>query len=134
MIARPYTLSCHCGAVRFEVDAELGAVSDCNCSTCARHGFLHWSVPKSAIRLLTWQIPLSVYAWRDIVEGHHFCPTCGVGIMRAGYPNDHVNVNARCIEGVDVFELNIGRYDGRHDMPPGPEQPGDIASGKLSKR
>ena len=66
--------------------------------------------------------------WRDVLEGHQFCPTCGVGLIRMGYPNDHANVNARCFEGVDVFDLEIERYDGRHDMPPGPEQPGDFAS------
>ena len=33
---RPYTLSCHCGNIRFEVDAELENVGECNCSTC-RH-------------------------------------------------------------------------------------------------
>ena len=89
----------------------------------ARHGFVHWQVPKSAIKLLTWKTTLSSYVWRHVLEGHQFCPVCGVGLIRAGYPNDHVNVNARCIEGIDVFELNIVRYDGRHDMPPGPEEP-----------
>jgi hypothetical protein len=41
-------------------------------------------------------------------------------LLRTGYLNDHVNVNARCIEGADIFTLQIERYDGRHDMPPSP--------------
>ena len=38
--------SCHCGRVRFEVDAprEL-QVLDCNCSICRMSGFLHLIVP-----------------------------------------------------------------------------------------
>jgi len=34
-----------------------------------------------------------------------------------------VSVNARCLEGVDVFELKTERFDGRNLMPPGPMAP-----------
>jgi hypothetical protein len=71
------------------------------------------------VRLLTERRSLSVYAWGDL-EGHNFCPVCGVGLLRTGYPNDHVSVNARRLEGVDVFTLPTRGYDGRKDMPPGP--------------
>ncbi|WP_268906753.1 hypothetical protein [Ensifer adhaerens] len=40
--------------------------------------------------------------------------------MRSGYPDNRISINARCIEGVDVFTLEIERYDGRNDMFPGP--------------
>jgi hypothetical protein len=40
------TLSCHCGAIRLECNAPLERLGECNCSTCGRHGFLHWKVPK----------------------------------------------------------------------------------------
>jgi len=116
---RPYALSCHCGAIRLEVDADLSAVTECNCSTCRRSGFLHWKVATSAVRLLTEKRMIATYMWRD-VGGHMFCPTCGTGMMRMPYPGDRVSVNARCIEGVDVFKLEIKRYDGRNEMPPGP--------------
>jgi hypothetical protein len=119
---RPYRLFCHCGAIGVEVDAELGTVGECNCSTCARHGYLHWKVPLSAVRLLTQSRAMTTYLWRD-AAGHQFCPTCGVGMLRIGYPGDRVSVNARCLEDVDVFELTVSRYDGRHDMPPGPLPP-----------
>lgn len=116
---RPYVLSCHCGDIRMEVDADLGDLTECNCSTCRRSGFLHWKVPNSAVRLLSEKTRLSIYLWRDI-HGHQFCPTCGTGMLRTGYPADNVSVNARCIEYVDVFALDVRRYDGRNDMPPGP--------------
>jgi hypothetical protein len=37
-------------------------------------------------------------------------------MMRTGYKTDG-SLNARCIEGVDVFELKSRRYDGRREMP-----------------
>ena len=57
------------------------------------------------------KVQLSTYLWRDAVGGHHFCPVCGTALMRTGYKTG-VSLNARCLEGVDVFELKIGRYDG----------------------
>jgi hypothetical protein len=117
---RPYVLSCHCGAFRFEVDAELERVGECNCSTCGRYGMISWKVPASALKLLTWTTSLTSYKWREAVGGHEFCPCCGVMLMSSGYPGDIVAVNARCIEGIDVFTLQPARYDGRHEMPPGP--------------
>ena len=44
---------------------------------------------------------------------------CGTAMFRTGY-RDRMSVNARCLEGVDIFELEVGRYDGRNLMPPGP--------------
>ncbi|PDT45568.1 Gfa-like protein [Sinorhizobium fredii] len=117
---RPYRLSCHCGEIAIEVDAELSRLVECNCSTCRRSGFLHRKVDAAAVRLLTEKRRVSTYVWRGLAEGHHFCPTCGTAILRSGYPGDRVSLNARCIEGVDVFTLEVERYDGRNDMPPGP--------------
>ena len=91
----PYALSCHCGAIKLEVDAELTGLVECNCSTCARHGILHWKVPVEAVRLVTQKVALTGY-------------------------RDRISVNARCIEGIDVFTLKVERYDGRTLMPPGP--------------
>jgi hypothetical protein len=119
-VQRPHRLSCHCGAIRFEVDAELTGLEECNCSTCARSGFLHWKVPVEAVKLLTPMVHMTSYHWRDAGGGHEFCPTCGTAMLRNGY-RGHLSVNARCLEGVDIFQLRISRYDGRNDMPPGPE-------------
>jgi len=48
-----YRGSCHCGTVRFEVEApQRIECSDCNCSICAESGYLHLIVPKSKFKLL----------------------------------------------------------------------------------
>lgn len=35
-----YQGSCHCGAVRFEAEGEIGTATACNCSMCQRKGIL----------------------------------------------------------------------------------------------
>ncbi|HEV2362603.1 MAG TPA: GFA family protein [Caulobacteraceae bacterium] len=117
------TLSCHCGAVRIETNAELGVVTECNCSTCARHGFLHWKIRPDEARLLTTRTGVAAYWWRDFVGGHHFCKTCGTPICRTG--PGYFSVNARCLDDVDVFTLDVTRYDGRREMPGGETPPLD---------
>ena len=117
---RPFALSCHCRSIRLEVNADLEGLRECNCSTCRRSGFIHWYVPTDTVKLETQRTTLSTYVWREAHEGQHFCPTCGTVIFRTGYPGDRVSVNARCLEGVDVFDLKVERFDGRNKMPPGP--------------
>lgn len=54
---RTHAGGCHCGRVRFEVDApatlDVLDVLECNCSICRMTGFLHLIVPASRFRLLT---------------------------------------------------------------------------------
>lgn len=42
--------SCHCGAVRFEVETELDHVRICDCSICRRRGALNHRVPKGVAK------------------------------------------------------------------------------------
>ena len=72
------------------------------------------------MRLRTEKRGLSGYVWRFLHEGHHFCSTCGTPIMRTGYPHQVVGINARCLEDIDVFDLDVTRFDGRREMLPGP--------------
>jgi hypothetical protein len=116
------TLSCHCGAVRLETTAELGVVTECNCSTCAKMGYLSWRAPQEQVRLATPKVGLSAYQWRDPVGGHLFCPRCGVTISRTG-PGGYFTLNARCLDDVDIFTLEVERYDGRREMPGGEVPP-----------
>ena len=57
-----HTGGCHCGRVRFEVDAPARLeVFDCNCSICRRTGYLHLIVPRARFRLLGGGESLVVY-------------------------------------------------------------------------
>jgi len=110
-----YVGSCHCGRIRFEVEGELGPVSLCNCSICARTAYLHWVVEPERVKLLTPACEWSSYRFGTRVAEHRFCPDCGVSPFRIARSDpDKIDVNARCLEGVDVDALEVQRFDGRH--------------------
>lgn len=108
---------CHCGAVRFEVDADLAAVGvlDCNCSICVKKGFLHLIVEQANFRLVRGEDALATYRFGTRVAAHRFCATCGVHPFYT--PRSHpdgVDVNVRCIDDIAVDTLRIEPFDGRH--------------------
>lgn len=109
--------SCHCGAVRFEVDLDLAndEILDCNCSVCTKKGIVHVIVPPERFRRLTPAAPLSTYRFGTQVAKHTFCPTCGMHPFYAprSHP-DHVDVNVRCLDDLDWRSLRVRPFDGRN--------------------
>jgi hypothetical protein len=106
---------CHCGRVRFEVDAPAAlSVSDCNCSICAKSGYLHLMVPKGRFRLLSGAEALTTYQFNTGVAKHLFCSVCGIKSFYIPRSNpDGISVNARCLDGVNVQDLTITPFDGQ---------------------
>ncbi len=110
-----YRGGCHCGQVAFEVSADLRSVSECNCSICTKKGYLHWIVPRDVFQLLTPESNLATYRFNTGVARHYFCPRCGVASFYVPRSDpDKIDVNARCLEGIDVATLRIERFDGRN--------------------
>ncbi|MBI3782989.1 MAG: GFA family protein [Deltaproteobacteria bacterium] len=110
-----YRGSCHCGRVRIEVEGEVAGVVECNCSMCTRKGYLHWIVPRSAFRLLTPESELSTYTFNTGVAKHHFCGTCGISPFYIPRSDpDKVDVNVRCLQGVDLSHLEVASFDGQN--------------------
>jgi len=101
---------CKCGAVAFEADGEIETVIACNCSICQPKGYLHWFVPEDSFRLEKGDEALGSFLFNKRVLNHRFCTICGVSPFVQG-PGT-VAVNARCLEGVDVAELNVQPFDG----------------------
>ena len=107
---------CHCGAVRFEVDAEAGTrLLACNCSMCRRLGYLHLIVPKERFRLLAGEERLTSYRFNTGTAHHLFCSVCGVKsfYVPRSHP-DGYSVNARCLDPGTVEEMSIRPTDGRN--------------------
>lgn len=107
---------CHCGRVRFEVDAPAKpVVQECNCSICAKTGFLHLIVPHSRFRLVSGEDALTTYRFNTGVAKHHFCNHCGIKswYVPRSHP-DGVSVNARCLDSGTVEELVVETFDGRN--------------------
>ena len=112
---KTYSGGCHCGAVRYEVDADLGRVMACNCSICRKRGTLLTFVPAEKFRLGRGQDALTDYQFNKKVVHHLFCTTCGVGSFARGRgPNgvEMIAVNVRCLDGVDPDALNAEHFDG----------------------
>lgn len=111
-----YKGSCHCGAVAFEVEGEIGQVIECNCSICSRKGALLWFVPRDKLHLLTPEDALTTYKWGKERISHRFCSRCGIhpfgeGADPAG--NRMAAINVRCLEGVDLAALPVKQFDGK---------------------
>jgi hypothetical protein len=109
------TGGCHCGRVRFRVTADLDRVTECNCSICAKKGFLHLIVPPEAFVLLSGREDLTTYRFNTGVAQHHFCRHCGVHSFYVPRSDpDKIDVNVRCLDGVEPARLRVTPFDGRH--------------------
>jgi hypothetical protein len=110
-----YEGSCHCGRVRFAVRTDLARVTVCNCSICTKKGFVHLIVPPEDFELLSGGDDLAVYEFNTKTAKHRFCRTCGVHPFYTPRSDpDKVDVNARCLEGVDVEGLLKVSFDGQN--------------------
>ena len=107
---------CHCGRVRFEVDAPPRLeVIDCDCSMCAKSGYLHLIVPQEQFRLLSGEQALTSYEFNTRTAKHLFCSVCGIKsfYVPRSHP-DGYSVNARCIDEGSVEAMVIIAADGRN--------------------
>lgn len=110
-----YKGGCHCGAVRFEVEApEDLEVDDCNCSICTKSGFLHLIVPRSRFHLVCGAEMLTTYTFNTGVAQHTFCRVCGVKPFYVPRSNpDGVDVNFRCLD-TRPRSVRVNGFDGQN--------------------
>ena len=111
-----HTGSCHCGAVAFRVEGELGPVVECNCSHCSRKGLLLWFLPREALHVERGEDAMTEYRFNKRVIEHRFCATCGCQPFAYGTAPDGqatAAINVRCLQGVDIASLQRIPYDGR---------------------
>jgi len=110
-----YPGSCHCGKVRFEVEApDSVEVEDCNCSICAKAGFLHLIVPLTRFKLLNGEQALTTYRFNTGVAKHAFCKHCGIKAFYTPRSNpDGMAVNLRCLD-VQPGSVSIVPFDGQN--------------------
>ena len=105
---RTHKGSCHCGRIRFEVDADLDHVRSCDCTVCRRRGALIHRVEKDKLRLLVPWESMTLYQWRSRTARDYFCPKCGIlpfrrpadptpqELLDGVQPFDGWGVNVRC--------------------------------------
>jgi hypothetical protein len=112
---KTYRGGCHCGQIAFEATGVIEDISECNCSICTKKAYVHWIIPRESFRLLTPAENLATYRFNTGTAKHHFCPTCGVAsfyIARSD-PNK-IDVNVRCLEGVDLSRFKLRKFDGQN--------------------
>jgi hypothetical protein len=104
---------CHCGAVRFEVDAPAHIEAlECNCSICRMTGFLHLIVPRTRFRLLQRAGELADYRFGTRVAQHLFCRRCGVKSFYVPRSNpDGYSVNVRCLDPATIEAVDVELFD-----------------------
>ncbi|MES2603741.1 MAG: GFA family protein [Pseudomonadota bacterium] len=110
-----YTGGCHCGRVRFDVEAaELLEVERCNCSICSMTGFLHLIVPPRAFHLLSGEQDLTTYTFNTGVAKHKFCKVCGIKPFYIPRSNpDGIDVNVNCFDERPA-NMRIVEFDGQN--------------------
>ena len=108
--------SCHCGAVRFEVE-EPTQVLDCNCSHCRLYGSLVAYYPQREVRFET-KPDTFIYQWGDRDLEFHHCRTCGCATHTtlAGVADaEKIAVNARLIRGLDPKRTQLVQKNNGND-------------------
>jgi hypothetical protein len=117
---RKHTGGCHCGAVRFEAELDLGAGGTmCNCTICTKLAWVGALLKPAAFRLVSGAEDLSSYVWGGKVSQRKFCKHCGVGCFGVGHlevlGGDFVSINLNCLDDFDLGRVKIGYWDGRHN-------------------
>ena len=114
---KTYHGSCHCGAVKFEVDAELSYVERCTCSICSKKGALFVRVPPDHFRQTQGEDDLTLYQFNTELAKHLFCKRCGIHTF--GHPRSAPElflINVRCLDDFDLEteQYEVKLFDGRN--------------------
>lgn len=106
--------SCHCGAVRWQLDDQPDGATACNCTVCRRYGAL-WAYDyvDEGIRVAG---HTQAYVRGKGIE-FHFCPVCGCIVCWRGLDADAAGrrrtaVNLRLAEPEAVAQIPIDHFDG----------------------
>jgi hypothetical protein len=126
---RTFNGACHCGAVQFEVTADVTELTTCDCSLCRMRNALMLKVPERALVLSRGEEALTLYQWNTRRARHYFCKHCGIYVFhRKRAAPDHYGVNVFCLAGFDPKLVPVRATEGAsmtiEDPAARPEWPG----------
>ena len=104
--------SCHCGAVRFELNEAPARVTSCNCSICRRLGTLMAYYHPAQVRVSG---PTVAYSWGDRSIAFHHCGTCGCTTHWSSLDPaqaERMAVNARLLPPDVIATVPVRHFDG----------------------
>lgn len=107
--------SCHCGAVRLEIDEKPASLTECNCSICHRSGAKWAYYTRRQARVLSSRQLMSDYLWNDrLIELYH-CKNCGCITHYESVeknPDSRLAVNARMLPPEEITGIRVRKFDG----------------------
>jgi len=105
--------SCHCGAVRFEIETDFPELTTCDCSICTKKNALMVKVHESKFRLLAGEESLTEYQFHTKTARHFFCKVCGIyPFHRKRVTPDNLGINVHCLEGANLDSVPVRRAVG----------------------
>jgi hypothetical protein len=106
--------SCHCGAVKLQIDTPPETVTDCNCSICRRYGVLWAYYSRKNVRIIADGGATDIYMWDDRAIEFHRCHICGCVTHWAPVDRKHdrMGVNARLMELDVLAKARVRKLDG----------------------
>ena len=111
---KTYKGSCHCQAVRFEIETDLPELTTCDCSICIRKNALMVKIHENQMKIISGKEMLSTYTFHTHTAQHYFCSICGIyPFHRKRVAPDHYGVNVHCLENFDPTGIPIRASDGK---------------------
>lgn len=113
MMQKKHQGSCHCGKMKFEVDADLSkGTYRCNCSYCRKARNWGFIVKPDAFKWTTSEAGLGIY---QITPGsknyYYFCKHCGIRLSTKGYieeiGGDYLSFSIATLDNVAAAELEV---------------------------
>lgn len=112
-----YHGSCHCGRVRYEVEADLSHLLRCNCSICFKKGQVHIRISPEQLRITSGEEALTLYQFNKNIAKHYFCADCGIHPFsrpRAAPDLYTINVNTLDDYDLEAEAPEIVTFDGQN--------------------
>lgn len=108
-----YAGTCHCTAVRFEIQTQADELTTCDCSICRRKNALMVKVPETALRIVAGEAALTEYQFHTHTAKHYFCKHCGVyPFHRKRVTPNFFGVNVRCLIDFDTSGIPVRATNG----------------------
>jgi hypothetical protein len=100
---KTYEGSCHCGAIRFEIETDFPELTTCDCSICRKKNAVMVKVHESKFKLLAGEEFLTEYQFHTKTASHYFCRVCGIyPFHRKRVTPDHLGINVFCLQGAEL--------------------------------
>ena len=118
MSTKKHTGSCHCGAVKYEVEIDATKGSRCNCSICTKLGGIG-AIAKPEAFSVEGESECNTYRWGGMTGTRYFCNKCGITTHLRGHlaqlGGDYISVMLNTLDDVDPTTIELTYWDGRHN-------------------